>query len=141
MRELYLAGNIGNLSAEECTKRFNEGKEKLEKLGFIVRSPIRGKVLTSLEMVEKEEYIYEPGEIVIRDLWDIDRAELVVAMPMDGSIGTFMEIFYAAHIKHIPVIVVAESSRIKLHYWIRFLAAKIVPNLDEAINYIQRWYL
>jgi len=140
-RVVYLAGNIGNLSAKECTMRFEAGKEYLEDLGFAVRSPIRGKILTSIEAVEKNIYVYEPNEIVDRDLWDIDHAELILAMPKEGSIGTFMEIFYGAYVRHIPVIVVTESDKIRNHYWIKKFASKILPTVEEAIDYIGKWYV
>lgn len=135
-RVIYTAGGIAGLNPTEVENRFNAQKATLEALGFEVLSPIRGKVIDA-ECHQR----YEPNEIVHRDLNDVTRADLIIATPSDKSIGTFMEIFYASHVRHIPTIVVATNEHIAKHYWIRYFSSKIVGSFDEAIDYISKWYL
>jgi hypothetical protein len=105
-----------------------EGKRiqtQLEALGLEVVNPFeRG-----------EQAIYEvklaPGggglnsqdceDIVRMDLEKIDQTDAVVALLIDsGSVGTFMEIFYAGHVVKHPVLSLAPTPRYAEHPWIRF---------------------
>lgn len=131
---VYIAGGIAGLNAAEVEERFNYLKDRLVDLGHKVLSPIRGKKLD----VEVDQR-YEPNEIMIRDLWDISNVDIVIACPSYKSIGTFMEIFFASYVRHIPVIVVA-TGHIANHYWCRALAAKILPTVEDAIDYLEDWY-
>lgn len=135
-KKIYLSGGIAGLTPPEVEDFFLQTQKKLEAIGLKVLSPIRGKKLDA-ECIQK----YEPNEIVTRDLNDIGQCDLMVAYPSTKSIGTFMEIFFAAYVKHIPIVVVAQNEHIRAHYWIRFFASKVVSTMDEAIKHIRDWYL
>ncbi len=142
-RTVYIAGGIGNVPMEKIEDYFNGVQAYLEHFGFDTRSPIRAKVLDNREVKNGEGYCqkYEPNEIVHRDLWDIKSSDIVLAAPSEHSIGTFMEIALARLHYDKPVIVVAKSDRIAKHYWIQAFATKIFDNLDDAVDYMVRWYL
>ena len=132
---IYLAGGIAGLDPQEVEHRFISVKARLEDMGFKVLSPIRGKILDT-EVDSK----YEPNEIVKRDLWDINHSDLLLAIPSEKSIGTFMEVFHAAS-RGIPVVIVTTSAFIANHYWTRVHAAKIVSTVEDALDYLAKWYL
>ncbi len=137
--KVYIAGGIAGLNADEVLKKCEYMKNAIEALGedIEVISPIRGKKIDA-ECGQR----YEPNEIVTRDLWDVDRSDIIIAYPSERSIGTICEIFHASYEKHKPVIVIAEAGgHTANHYWTRFLAAKIVPTVDDAIDYFWDWYL
>ena len=136
MITVYVAGGIAGLEPDEVTSRFNYLQEQFELLGCQVKSPIRGKIIDT-----EVEQRYETNEIIDRDLWDIRNADILIAVPSVKSIGTWMEIFFAAHEIYIPVIVVADNNFIRNHYWVRKFASKIVSTMDEAIEYVGAWYL
>jgi len=133
---IYLSGGIAGLPASEVEKDFIERTRKLESLGLQVLSPIRKKALDG-----DVEHRYDHQEIVIRDMDDIKYSQLMIAVPSEKSIGTYMEVFAASYVFHIPVIVVATAPSITSHFWIKHFAAKIVPTFDEAIEYLINWYL
>lgn len=135
--KVYIAGGIAGLNPGDVLLKFEHIKDTLENLSdnIEVLSPIRGKKIDA-ECGNR----YEPNEIMSRDLWDINRADIIIAFPSDKSIGTICEIFYAAYIRHIPVILVA-TGHIANHYWSRSLAAKIVPTIEDAVDYLWEWYL
>lgn len=133
----YVAGGIAGLGPEGVIARFTYIEQQLTELGFQVLSPIRGKVMDT-----EVDSLYEVNEIVDRDLWDISRSDIIIASPSHQSIGTWMEIFYAAYVRHIPVILIAkQDSFIAKHYWTRKFATKIVPDIESAIDYVKAWLL
>ena len=136
IKTVYVSGGIAGLKVEEVFSYFESMEDKLLKLGLDVLSPVRGKVLDN-----EVASLYEPNEIVHRDENDIKNSDLMIAFPSGKSIGTFMEIYLARKICDIPVIVVTTNPHIANHYWVRAYASKIVSSLDEAIDYLQSWYL
>ena len=133
---VYVSGGIAGLSPDDVEDYFRTAEEKLRELGLEVLSPIRGKVMDT----EVGSH-YEVNEIVHRDENDVKHSDLMIAYPSDKSIGTIMELYLARKICDIPVIVIATSPHITGHYWIRSYASKIVPTLEDAIDYVSAWYL
>ena len=138
-KTIYLAGNIGAFNGDEVTARFDAGKKALEDLGYTVLSPHRSKDLTSKDKIDADCYEYEPNEIVHRDLNDIKQADIVVAREEEPSIGTSMEICYARCVRNIPVIVISSNPVVQKHYWIRYFASKVVPDIESAVEHIRKW--
>lgn len=138
-KTIYLGGNIVALKGKEAIARFKHAKKSLEKLGYKVLSPTRGKTLTSKDDADADNYAYEPNEIVHRDLNDIRQADMVIAREEEPSIGTAMEICYAREVCHIPVIVISSNPVVQKHYWIRYFASKVVPDIESAVKYIKKW--
>ena len=135
IKTIYISGGIAGLKPPDVIAYFNALQLNLEKFGFNVYSPIRGKILDT-EVSQK----YGVNEIVHRDENDIMMSDLMIAFPSIKSIGTYMEIYLARKIRQIPVIVIATDPHIINHYWIRAYASKIVSTPDEAIEYLLKWY-
>lgn len=133
MKSVYLAGNVTKTKPGETAERFVDVKEALEKLGCKVYNPMRNRPIPPPT--------YEPGEIVDRDLWDIDRSDFVFALENYPSIGTSMEIMYARMVRRIPVIVVSRSAQVRNHYWIQRLATKVVESVEEGLKFVEEWML
>ena len=85
------------------------------------------------------------NEIVIRDLEDIDKCDIVLAnVPKSDSpkplFGTPCEIMYAwLHRK--PVVLVTDDPRLSNHYWVNCLCVKILPTVTSALNYIEDYWM
>jgi nucleoside 2-deoxyribosyltransferase len=133
---IYLGGTIDRLNPDMVIDYFSETQLALQAIGFKVYNPVRGKVVGSNEFKQ-----YEDNEIVHRDLADIDKSDLMLAMMAKPSIGTSMEIMYSRMVKNIPVIVVSTDLAVTQHYWVNSLASKVMASRDEAIEYIRRWYI
>ena len=138
MATVYVAGSIHGLDAREAVERFNIIENRLRAIGFNVRNPVRGKKISNVAL---DFLPYEPNEIVHRDLADIDNSDYVLAFMAMPSIGTSMEIIYARLIKRIPVIIITTNPEVRSHPWISVFKSKIVESIDEAIPYLEDWYL
>jgi len=104
----------------------------LTKAGFQVLNPCRGKATY--------QYGYHtPNEIVLRDLKDVDAADIVlmnfVDKPNKLFTGTQMELMYAWE-KRKPVVVVTSDPRLTQHPWIQAMSVRIFKDLSEAVTYI-----
>lgn len=136
IKTVYLAGTIqSNKATNEVITRFSILQAMLEELGLVVFNPVRGKKVG--------DRLYYSNEIVHRDEYDIDRADLLVALfPfLSYSIGTPMEIYRAREICKIPVVVISPHKVIREHHWIRAKATYITADIQEAITYMKDWYL
>jgi len=131
---IYLAGTIQKgHSATEYRKRI-AGVLKLYKL--YVLDPLRNKYNS------KKWVNYSPNEIVVRDLQDIRRAHVVLAVMLkakNSSFGTPCEIMYAYE-HGIPVIFITDEKYLTEHPWPKSLCARIyfvdseVQDQDSALN-------
>lgn len=80
-------------------------------------------------------------KIVKEDLSNIDRADCVIAVMHENSIGTICEIAYAGIVKNKPVFLITENKRIANHPWLVYATrnGKIVENIDSLITYLSQW--
>ena len=85
----------------------------------------------------KDREVDSANEIVEFDLQDIRRADLLLVNYNKASIGTAMEVFYAAN--NLGKFVVAFSPFDFQHCnpWMVRYCTKILPALDAAIEYIK----
>lgn len=131
IKTIYLAGT-GRKGDEFASGWRREAEKKFWDMGIKTLDPFRNKDLS-----EKCE-IYNPNEIVVRDLWDIRRSDLVFAeMTQDNCpyIGTSMEVIAASKFYDKPVVIWA-SEKMSYHYWLRALAVHISTDFEECIDYI-----
>ncbi len=140
-KKLYLAGTIQGKHTDKVVKKFTSKQKALEKIGFKVFSPIRGRGGDEVVTKDGVNSKYSPNEIMHRDLNDIDNCDIVVAFMDYPSIGTSMEILYARYIRHVPVVVVSRSPRVFYHPWIMSLATKRLRTLAQVTEYLQRMWL
>jgi hypothetical protein len=86
-----------------------------------------------------------PSSVVLSDLNDIDGSDMIVINLLylvEGdkvSLASTMEMFYAAHVLRIPVLVIADGAQ-AIHPWVKHYAMDIVPSVFEALKHIkERW--
>ncbi len=144
-RYIYLAGKI------KIDHNATEYRAKiapfLRKCGLYSLDPLRGKYAMKIWNV------LAPNEVVVRDLQDIDRSNVVLAVMMkcdDASFGTPCEIMYAWS-KHVPVILITNERYLVDHFWPQSLCSNIFfvdeengQTFDEvlmqAAEHIAHWY-
>lgn len=136
IKRIYLAGTARK-GTEFAESWRNYATNRFLDMGVEVISPFRGKVIT------QDCQIYNPNEIITRDLWDIRRSDLILAemtQPNTPYVGTSMEIISASKFYDKPVVVWA-NEQMSQHYWIRALSVHINEDLDECIDYIGGMWL
>ncbi len=115
----------------------NEISQFFAQKGNKVIDPCRGK-----------NGVYEPGfhspnEILLRDLRDVDEADIIlVNMNLIGDklpIGTVSEIMYG-WTKQKPVVIISEDPRIIAHPWLVAMSVKILPTVQESLDYIDSFW-
>lgn len=147
MIRCYLAGAITGLSYNGCTDWRQEAIAYLEKYGVQGLSPLRGKeylkdetsISDNYDNHEKKLYATMSGQrgIYARDKFDCERADLVLVNLLGAqrvSIGTVMEIAWAAGAKKPIVLVMEAEGNIHEHSMLREACAFRVETLAEALH-------
>ena len=127
---VYLGGTFPKHSKRAfdlCVEHHSKISAKLQGYGYKIITPLRGKGGSEG---------YEPNEIVHRDEFDLDRADIMICLMVEPSIGSSMEIYRAREISQIPVIVVTNNPEVSNHYWIQAKATKVVKTINEAIDFL-----
>lgn len=142
-RYLYAAGKIK--VGHGATQYRAKIAPTLRKHGIHVLDPLRGKY----DMPAWDSLA--PNEVVVRDLQDIDRAHVVLAVMMkckDSSFGTPCEVMYA-WLQRTPVILITDEEYLANHFWTKSLCSNIFlvkegetfdEVLDRAVDHICHWY-
>ena len=121
---IYLAGPIFGRSKSDVRSWREEAAARLTFLGAEPLDPCR-RDYTGIEHVDDN-----PAKIVAEDLAEIDGCSAIIAMVDAPSAGTSMEIFYAAHVRKIPVIAMVPDS-IAVSPWISHHAEVIKWSADD----------
>ena len=132
---IYLAGKID--VTDEVTLNFREKLAKIfDERGIITRDPLRKKPTELFGT-------YTPNEIVFRDLDDINKSDLVLAVVNRRgdkiSFGTPCEVMYA-WLQRKPVVFVSNDAELRDHPWVRGLCVKVFDNVPDAIKYILEFW-
>ncbi|MBI2440620.1 MAG: nucleoside 2-deoxyribosyltransferase [Lentisphaerae bacterium] len=127
MKTIYLCGPImdeAGGAAHDWRKTANQ------ELGgaFIILDPMRRNF--------KDREVDSANEIVEFDLSDIRNAEVLLVNYNKPSIGTAMEVFYAAHDLGKFVVAFSPFSFKDSSPWMVRYCTKILPSLPAAIQYI-----
>ncbi|MCA1810288.1 MAG: nucleoside 2-deoxyribosyltransferase [Lentisphaerae bacterium] len=85
----------------------------------------------------KDREVDSANEIVEFDLQDIRDADIVLVNYSKSSVGTSMEVFYAAHDLGKFVIAFAPFSFQDCCPWMVRFCTKILPSLDASLEYIR----
>jgi len=132
---VYLAGKIS--IGDKDTFYRKEAAKKLQNAGFMCLDPLRCKGGPS------KWTHFEPSEIVARDLQDVSRAHVILAVINEGgrkiSFGTPCECMFA-WLQHIPVVLVSNNESLRNHYWVKIVCARSFAKIEDAIDYIIQWY-
>jgi len=88
----------------------------------------------------KDNEIDSANEIVEFDLQDIRDADILLVNYCKPSIGTAMEVFFAAHDLGKFVVSFSPIPFSDCSPWMAKFCTKILPTLEAAIDYIQRHF-
>ncbi len=127
-KSIYLCGPIMDASADESKTWRQRAKERLAGK-FILLDPMRRNF--------RDREIDSANEIVEFDLQDIRNADMLLVNYAKASIGTSMEVFFAAHDLGKFVIAFSPYAYADMSPWMVKYSTKILPDLESALNYIE----
>jgi len=130
-RKIYLCGPIMSCTATESVDWRARTKERLGQT-FDLLDPMRRSFADSA--------VDSANEIVEFDLQDIREADLLLVNYSKPSIGTAMEVFFAAHDLGKFVIAFSPLAFSDCSPWMVRYCTKILPDLDSALQYIERHF-
>jgi len=118
-------------SGDESATWRKRAKERLAGR-FVLLDPMRRNF--------RDREIDSANEIVEFDLQDVRDADILLVNYSKPSIGTSMEVFYASH--DLGKFVIAFSPRTfqDMSPWMVRFCTKILPDLDAALDYIERHF-
>ncbi|MHC4198887.1 MAG: nucleoside 2-deoxyribosyltransferase [Planctomycetota bacterium] len=130
-KTIYLSGPIKDCEEGQAKDWRTRAKEHLAGR-FILLDPMRRNF--------RDNELDSANEIVEFDLQDIRDADLVLVNYTKPSIGTAMEVFYAAHDQGKFVITFSPIPYEQCSPWIVRFSTKILPSLGEALAYIEKHF-
>ena len=125
---IYLSGPIMD-EHEGSAREWRNTAKGLLKDSFRILDPMRRKFV--------DRQVDSANEIVEFDLQDVRDADIILVNYNKASIGTAMEIFYAAHDQGKFVITFSPFSFRDCSPWIVRFSTKILPSLEDACQYIK----
>ena len=126
-RSIYLSGPIMDENAGQAREWRNTAKALLGDK-FRLLDPMRRK------FVDRE--VDSANEIVEFDLRDVREADLILVNYNKPSIGTSMEVFYAAHVLGKFIVAFSPFAYRDCSPWMVRYCTKILPDLESAVDYI-----
>lgn len=130
-RKIYLCGPIMDVTSDESTDWRSRAKERLSGK-FVILDPMRRNF--------RDREIDSANEIVDFDLQDVRDADILLVNYGKASIGTSMEVFYASHDLGKFVIAFSPYAYQDMSPWMVKHCTKILPNLQDALTYIDRHF-
>ena len=127
-KTIYLSGPIMD-EHEGTAREWRETAKKMLGENFRLLDPMRWKFV--------DRQVDSANEIVEFDLQDVRDADIILVNYNKASIGTAMEIFYAAHDQGKFVITFSPFSFQDCSPWIVRFSTKILPTLEDACQYIK----
>ena len=126
--KIYLSGPIMDAAGDEAREWRSVVKKALSGQ-FELLDPMRRK------FVDRE--VDSANEIVEFDLQDVRNADIILVNYNKPSIGTSMEVFYAAHDLGKFVVAFSPFEFKDCSPWMVRYCTKILGSLEEAIEYIK----
>ncbi len=128
---IYLCGPImGEVEGE--ARHWREDAKRMLSDQFILLDPMRRDF--------KDNEVDSANEIVEFDLQDIRDADIILVNYCKPSIGTAMEVFYAAHDLGKFVVAFSPFDFADCNPWMVKFTTKILPSLESAVHYIKRHF-
>jgi nucleoside 2-deoxyribosyltransferase len=127
MKTIYLSGPIMDEHLGHAREWREEAKKKLEG-DFKILDPMRRNF--------KDREVDSANEIVEFDLQDVRDADILLVNYNKASIGTSMEVFYAAQDLGKFVISFSPFSFQDCSPWMVRYSTKILPSLSDATDYL-----
>ena len=125
---IYLSGPIMDEHAGLAREWRKEAKQLL-KDRFKLLDPMRRKFV--------DRQVDSANEIVEFDLQDVRNADIILVNYNKASIGTSMEVFYAAYCQGKFVVTFSPHTFENCSPWMVKFSTKILPTLEDACNYIR----
>ena len=126
-KTIYLSGPIMD-EHEGTAREWRETAKKMLGENFRLLDPMRWKFV--------DRQVDSANEIVEFDLQDVRNADLLLVNYNRASIGTSMEVFYAAHDQGKFVVAFSPLKFKDCSPWMAKFCTKILPDLETAIQYI-----
>lgn len=130
-KRIYLCGPIMDASPDESKPWRQRAKERLAGR-FVLLDPMRRDF--------RDRELDSANEIVEFDLQDIRDADILLVNYSKPSIGTSMEVFYAAHDLGRFVIAFSPHTFQDMSPWMVRYCTKILPHLESALDYIEKHF-
>ena len=127
IKTIYLSGPIMDESAGYA-REWRETAKKLLGNQFRLLDPMRRKFV--------DRQVDSANEIVEFDLQDVRDADLILVNYNKPSIGTSMEVFYAAHNLGKFIVAFSPFEFKDCSPWMARFCTKILPDLEQAASYI-----
>ena len=124
---IYLSGPIMDES-EGSAREWRKKAKIMLKDRFKTLDPMRRQFI--------DRHIDSANEIVEFDLQDVKDADILLVNYNKASIGTSMEVFYAAHNLGKFVVAFSPFKFSECSPWMVRYCTKILPSLEEACQYI-----
>ena len=131
MKKIYLSGPIMD-EHEGVAREWRETVKSLLGDSFQLLDPMRRKFV--------DRQVDSANEIVEFDLQDVRDADIVLVNYSKPSIGTSMEVFYAAHDLGRFVVAFSDFEFKDCSPWMARYCTKILPSLEDAAEYIIRHF-
>jgi len=133
---VYLSGMMDGVSVEEGNAWRLKASKFLKDKGYDTYNPYDGKM---------PGHVYEPNEVHNRDLFYLDRSDIVlvnldITPVIENSKIPFFTIgeMYLAHRDRKPII--AYTNCLSHRHGYRAIVTKSFTNLDESLEYISLFY-
>ncbi|MEI7903149.1 MAG: nucleoside 2-deoxyribosyltransferase domain-containing protein [bacterium] len=131
-KKIYLSGPIMDEHRDQAMTWRELAKNRLND-HFVLLDPMRRNF--------KDREVDSANEIVEFDLQDVREADILLVNYSKTSIGTSMEVFYAAHTLGKFVVAFSPFGFKDCSPWMVKYCTKILPSLDEAITYIRENFI
>lgn len=131
---IYLAGQMSGLTLEQMSQWRDEAEELLQE-NFRIINPVH------YYNFEIDPTTYTDREVKEFDLVAVKKSHiLLVNLEYPNSIGTAIEVHMSHDVWGIPVIAYGGHDK-DVHPWIKESLTKWCDTLEDAVNYINTFYL
>ena len=130
-KTVYLSGPIMD-EHEGTAREWRESAKKMLGEKFHLLDPMRRKFV--------DRQVDSANEIVEFDLQDVRDADLLLVNYNRPSIGTSMEVFYAAHDQGKFVVAFSPLEFKDCSPWMAKFCTKILPDLESTVQYINEHF-
>jgi len=132
MKKIYLCGPIMDEN-EGVARTWRELALAKLSQNFIMLDPMRRDF--------KDREVDSANEIVEFDLQDVREADIVLVNYNKASVGTSMEVFYAANDLGKFVVAFSPFEYKDCNPWMVRFCTKILPSLEDSIEYINKHFV
>jgi len=132
MKKIYLCGPIMD-ETEGVARTWRELALAKLSPNFIMLDPMRRDF--------KDREVDSANEIVEFDLQDVREADIILVNYNKASVGTSMEVFYAANDLGKFVVAFSPFEFKDCNPWMVRFCTKILPSLEDSIEYINKHFV